>query len=379
MRRLIVVGASAGGVHALQQLAAALPADLPAAVLVVLHIGAHTSLLPELLTSKGNLPAQHASHRDPIRPGRIYVAPPDHHMLVVKDAVELTRGPKEHHSRPAVDPLFLSAGLSHGPAVVGVVLTGMLDDGTAGLQAVKMCGGTAIVQDPDDAFAPSMPLSALRHVDVDHCVPLRTMPALLTELAAQPAPEGERAPPPQLVHELALMLNDGDPMDHLNAIGAASPFACPDCHGTLWSLQGAAPAAVPLPHRPCVHAALPAASGIHRDRRGGMERAARAAGEAPAAPPHVRGVPGRGSERRCRARRGGRRLRGRTGAGGARTGRGVAGAARVAARWFGPAGRPSWRAEGKAAGARGHAHQRGSGSRPAAAVPPVRALTLVLP
>src|SRR5689334_427609 len=98
MRRLIVIGASAGGVHALQELATALPADLPTAVLIVLHVGANQSLLPTLLANRGKLPAVHGTHCDVIRPGRIYVAPPDHHMLVVKDSIELTRGPKEHHS-----------------------------------------------------------------------------------------------------------------------------------------------------------------------------------------------------------------------------------------------------------------------------------------
>jgi two-component system, chemotaxis family, protein-glutamate methylesterase/glutaminase len=241
MQRLIVVGASAGGVHALRALASGLPAALPCAVMAVLHVGPHPSVLPELLTQSGPLPAAHARHGEPIRPGRIYVAPPDQHMLAVAGTIELTRGPKEHHSRPAIDPLFVSAALSHGPAALGVLLTGMLDDGTAGLQAIKRCGGTALVQDPREAFAPSMPASALRHVATDHCVPLAEMGPLLGRLAAQPLPIDERPRPPQLLRELALMRHEGVALNELQALGEPSGFVCPECHGSLWALQGSRP------------------------------------------------------------------------------------------------------------------------------------------
>jgi two-component system chemotaxis response regulator CheB len=242
MSRIIVVGASVGGVHALQCLAENLPASLPAPVLVVLHIGAHSSIIPELMAARGPMPAAYAQHRQELEPGRIYVAPPDHHMLLVDDRVCLNRGAKEHHSRPAIDPLFLSAALSRGADVIGVVLTGRLDDGTFGLQAVKRCGGIAVVQDPADADEPSMPRSALENVEVDHCVRLTDMAPLLSSLASMSPATTSAGDKEPLMHEQAVMLGIGDGMEHLKAIGKPSPFVCPDCKGGLWEVGDSNPA-----------------------------------------------------------------------------------------------------------------------------------------
>jgi two-component system chemotaxis response regulator CheB len=210
-------------------------------VLIVQHIGAHQSVLPDILSKSGPLPARHAVDGAPLEVSRIYVAPPDHHMLVVGHALRLTRGPKEHHARPAVDPLFLSAALARGPDVVGVVLTGYLDDGTAGLQAIKHCGGTAVVQDPADASVPGMPLSALQHVEVDHCVTVAQLPGLLTSLARQAPTHHERRPAERLLHELDLTLAKGIAMEHLEQLGKTSNYTCPDCHGSLWEVAGSEP------------------------------------------------------------------------------------------------------------------------------------------
>jgi hypothetical protein len=155
MHRRDVVVISAGGVHALRMLAAALPADFAASVCVVQHIGPHKSVLPALLEAQGPLAAAHPVMGEKLRPGRILLAPPDHHLLLQGDTVLLTRGPKEHHARPAVDPLFCSAALSFGPRVIGVLLAGALHDGSAGLQAIKQCGGLVVVQDPADAEGPA--------------------------------------------------------------------------------------------------------------------------------------------------------------------------------------------------------------------------------
>jgi two-component system, chemotaxis family, protein-glutamate methylesterase/glutaminase len=244
-QRVIVVGASAGGVQAMMQLASALPADLAAPMLVVVHVGAHPSVLPILMSKNSALPVTVAQQGEKICAGHVYVAPPDHHMLLEEDHILLTRGPKEHHTRPAIDPLFRSAALSFGPRAVGVVLTGMLDDGTPGLQAIKRAGGTTVVQDPDDAVERSMPESALQYVDVDHCLPLALMPVLLETLANEPAmpadgPSGE-TDMSQERHEHELSLHRGDPVGHLQAIGAPSAFTCPDCHGGLWEVLDSRP------------------------------------------------------------------------------------------------------------------------------------------
>lgn len=240
-QRVITIGASSGGVAALQRLVQGLPADLAAPVVVVQHIGMHPSRLPVLLERAGRLKASHAADGDTLRPGHLHVAPPDHHVLIDGPLLRVTNGPKEHFTRPAIDPLFRSAALSHGPNVIGVVLTGALDDGTAGLQAIKDGGGVAIVQDPADAEEPSMPESALRHVPIDHCLPLADMPDLMTRLAQRPRPPVDPMAMAKWRHEQMVGLHQGDIMEHMEAIATPSTFSCPDCKGTLWSISGARP------------------------------------------------------------------------------------------------------------------------------------------
>lgn len=241
MQALIVIGASAGGMEALSTIFSALPADFPAAILVVTHVGARKSLLPELLAKTSALPVRHAQDREPIRPGRILLAPPDQHMLVAITAgqatVELTRGPRENHTRPAIDPLFRSAAAALGSQVVGVILSGYLDDGTAGLQAIKACGGTVLVQDPDDAQAPSMPQSALRNVAVDQCLPVAAMaPALLALVKGAPAAPVDKDEPPCWIGVENRFARGVGNMEQLQKIATPSTFTCPECQGTLWEL-----------------------------------------------------------------------------------------------------------------------------------------------
>jgi two-component system chemotaxis response regulator CheB len=234
--RKIFIGASAGGVHAILQIAAALPADFPAPIFFVQHIGTHRSHLDELISLRGPNAGVMASDGELARAGRIYIAPPDRHMLMEGDRIRLFHGPKEHHSRPAIDPLFRSAALHCGAEAVGVVLTGMLDDGAAGLRAIKDCGGLAVVQDPDDAREPSMPLSALAAVDPDHVVPLAHMPGLLHGLALQPVTSERRAPPEPLRREQAVAMGV-DAMENLKMLGTPSTFTCPDCGGVLFDVS----------------------------------------------------------------------------------------------------------------------------------------------
>jgi two-component system, chemotaxis family, protein-glutamate methylesterase/glutaminase len=195
---IIIVGGSAGGVDALSSLVQGLPDDLQAPVLVVIHISpSGRGLLPEVLQRHTALRVAFAIDGEAIVAGRIYVAPPDQHLLVEDGRVCLTRAPRENHSRPAIDPLFRSAARVYGPRVIAVVLSGRLDDGTAGLRAVKECGGTTVVQDPDDATHPDMPRNALEQTLADHVAPCAQLGALLARLTtARPATAGETPGPP---------------------------------------------------------------------------------------------------------------------------------------------------------------------------------------
>lgn len=240
-RDIVVIGASAGGLAAIVQLASILPPNFAAAVLVALHVDSHSSVLPQLITGHGPNRAVHPADGDPLLHGIIYVAPPDHHMMLRGESILLTRGPKEHHTRPAADPLFRSAALAFGPRVIGVVLTGRLDDGTAGLQAIKACGGIAIVQEPSKAQEPSMPLSALKYADIDHCVPLDALGTTLERLVQEEAEGWPPQLPQRWVDEHYVGLGRGDTIETLNILGKSSTFVCPECRGVLWELNDVRP------------------------------------------------------------------------------------------------------------------------------------------
>jgi two-component system, chemotaxis family, protein-glutamate methylesterase/glutaminase len=234
------VGTSTGGIEALKVLVGGLGPDLNASLFIVLHMGPNgLGVLPQILERSGPLPASNACQGEAFQPGHIYVAPPDHHLLLEPTGhVRLSRGPKENRFRPAVDPLFRSAAYAFGPRVVGVVLTGFLDDGTAGLWAIKERGGTAVVQNPDDALAPSMPRSALQHVPVDHCVPLTEVAPLLVELARTPVqPKGALPVPKQLETELKIAKENNALEAGIIQWGEPSLYACPECHGVLLELK----------------------------------------------------------------------------------------------------------------------------------------------
>jgi two-component system chemotaxis response regulator CheB len=237
---IIVIGTSAGGIEALRTLAGALPRSFPASVFVVLHTAPNSpGLLAAILERAGPLPAVCVSNTEIIRPGRIYVPAPDHHLIVQSGVARATRGPKENRFRPAIDPLFRSAAQSYGRRVIGVILTGDLDDGAAGLAVVKKLGGTAIVQDPDDALFPSMPLSALEHVAADYRVPLKEIAALLMRLTREPAAdEGAFAVPEHIKIEVDIAQEDNALEAGVMKLGESSVYACPECHGVLLQVKG---------------------------------------------------------------------------------------------------------------------------------------------
>ena len=234
-RDIIVVGGSAGALDALRSILAGLPPDLPAAVLVVLHVG-EVSYLPSILVRSSTLPVVPASSGATIEPGQVYVGPPGFHLLVHDSHILLRRGPRENLARPAVDALFRSAAASLGSRVIGIVLSGSLSDGTAGLRAIKRCGGLSIVQSPQEAPVPSMPRNALWHTDVDHVCAAAEMAGLLSRLVGEPAGPSPEVPT-EIRLEAAIAAQELADMRADDMLGKVSRFTCPECHGSLWSIE----------------------------------------------------------------------------------------------------------------------------------------------
>ena len=234
----MVIGGSAGALQALNTVVRALPAEFPAAVLVVVHAGLRSpALLPEILGRAGPLPARFAATGVPIEPGRILVAPADRHMLATRRGVVLTRGARENFHRPAVDPLFRSAAVTYGTRLIGVILSGDLDDGTAGLSAVHRCGGLTIVQEERDAAYPSMPASARANVPVDHTAAAAEIARLLVQATSEPVTDVQPKDSVLAEAEAAMVEGQIDDADLLDRLGQRTMLSCPDCQGALWELQ----------------------------------------------------------------------------------------------------------------------------------------------
>lgn len=221
LRNIVVIGTSAGGVHALQTLVRGLPADLPAALFVVLHTSpGEKSMLPEILNYAGPLPASTAEEGSTIENGRIYVAPNDRHMLVESGKVRVVFGARENLFRPAIDPLFRSAAAAYGPSVIGILLSGTLDDGCDGLAEISDRRGLAVVQEPSNAKFPQLPLNAIHKVNVDHVLPAAEIAALLVSEVSKPVVEKE------------IPVTADKPRRHFDGI------TCPDCHGPIYEDHG---------------------------------------------------------------------------------------------------------------------------------------------
>jgi two-component system chemotaxis response regulator CheB len=238
-RRVVVIGASAGGIEALRLIAGSLPQTFDAAICVVLHTAPESpGILPEILARSGPLASVSPTDGQRLQAGRIYVAPPDRHLVLEPDRMRVTKGPKENRFRPAIDPLFRSAAQVYGPAAIGVILTGNLDDGAAGLWAIKQLGGVAIVQSPGDALYPSMPRNALRQVQADHVLALHDIGPLLVSLTAEPIDAHERSTVPDHMN-VEVNIAKGEPgIDAgLEDIAKPSAYACPECHGVLLKIE----------------------------------------------------------------------------------------------------------------------------------------------
>lgn len=240
-RDIVVIGGSAGATAPLKEILRQLPADLPAAVFVVLHIPAQgIGILSTVASAAAKLPVRQAESGMAIENGHIYIAAPDHHMLVLKDRIFLGRGPRENMVRPAIDPLFRSAALHYGPRVIGLVLSGLLSDGAAGLEAIKRCGGVALVQDPTDAISDEMPRRALEATTVDLCVPGARLGDVLSELV-QEAPDAIRPIPPDIRLEVEIAAGERIGSDNLVSIADPAPLTCPSCGGVLSQLKSRDP------------------------------------------------------------------------------------------------------------------------------------------
>jgi len=235
---VVVVGASAGGMEALTRLVVQLPADYPAPVFIVNHMSAETTGKPlvDALNRAGSMKCSHATDGEAFENGHVYLAPSDQHLLLVRDRMLVTKGARENRHRPAIDPLFRSAAVAYGPGVIGIILTGYLDDGTSGMKAIRRCGGICIAQDPADAAHPDMPLSVIHNVGVDYCEPVAQMGALLAKLAARKVGAG-RKPPADLVIEAEIAQRVVSDLKSVETLGRQVPFNCPDCGGVLWQMK----------------------------------------------------------------------------------------------------------------------------------------------
>lgn len=236
--KVVVIGASAGGLSALKELIVQLPKNFPLPVLIVRHISpdATGNVLLDELNKLNALKCQHAKSGSSLKPGNGYLAPSDHHLLIGEDLKMLvTKGAHENRSRPAINPLFRSAAVAYGSGVIGILLTGYLDDGTSGMKAIKKCGGTCIVQDPDEAEYPDMPRNALNNVKVDYCLPIAEMGDLLHKLV--PRKLGKPRPvPKEVLIEAKIAERVLSDLASVNELGDQVPFNCPGCGGVLWKV-----------------------------------------------------------------------------------------------------------------------------------------------
>jgi two-component system chemotaxis response regulator CheB len=236
---VVVIGASAGGVSSLMSLVRCLPAGLEAAVAVAVHVPEESpSALPAILSRKGPLRAAHAVDEEPLHHGRIYVAPPGRHLLVKRRTLRSVNGPNENGHRPAVDPLFRTAARSHGRRTIGVVMSGSLDDGTAGLRSVKQHGGAALVQDPEEAMFSGMPTSAIENVAVDFVGEVSALASeLVRRIAVLAADDSETDMSDDEADALDVVEMDRGTPDPNEWSASPSPYTCPECHGSLFERQ----------------------------------------------------------------------------------------------------------------------------------------------
>jgi len=237
--QVVVIGTSAGGLNALIQLISQLQANFPAPILVVQHISSDATgnVLLESLNKFSELKCAHAKNGTKLKPGYLYLAPSDHHLMVDSDhKILVTKGAQENRSRPAIDPLFRSAAVEYGNKAIAILLTGYLDDGTAGMKVIQRCGGICIIQDPADADYPDMPQNALNQLTPEYCLPVSEMGGLLYQLMSRKVPKA-KATPEDILIEAKIAKRVLSDLPSVNALGDQVPFNCPGCGGVLWMVD----------------------------------------------------------------------------------------------------------------------------------------------
>ena len=235
---IVVIGASAGGVEALLNMVKVLPVDFPAPIFVVIHLSPYSpSQLPKIISRGSNLPAVHPKDGQAIEPGTIYIAPPDHHLLLEKEGrIAVKKGPKENRFRPSIDALFRSAALLYGPRVTGIVLSGLLDDGTSGMWSIKQNGGICVVQDPEETQFPHMPQNVMQYVEVDHELTASEIGVLLVALTQEKAPVRPALTKEEmelLKMEVIIASRDNAFEMGIMGMGELTTYSCPECKGAL--------------------------------------------------------------------------------------------------------------------------------------------------
>jgi two-component system chemotaxis response regulator CheB len=236
--RIIVIGTSAGGLEILNKLIQQFPENLPAAVFVVIHMAATSSadFVVKQMRKVTRNTCKVATNKELIQPGHIYLAPADHHLLISGNYMLVNQGPRENQFRPSIDPLFRSAAASSGASVIGIILTGMLQDGTVGMEAIKRSGGIAIVQDPEEAQFPEMPLSVLRNITVDYTVPVLEMGELVGKLLQEEVRSTTKIPE-DIKLEARIAERIMGTTEEVEKLGEKVPYTCPDCGGNLWEIK----------------------------------------------------------------------------------------------------------------------------------------------
>lgn len=238
IKKIIVIGASAGGLQSIAKLISNIPQGLPAAVFVVLHVSKKSmgDIIVNHFQRSTSLKCHIPEDSEEIREGYLYVAPPDFHLFIKDNCIRLTKGPEENRWRPSIDVLFRSAAASHGSNVTGIVLTGLLDDGTSGMSAIKRCGGITIVQEPSEADFPDMPNNVLNNVDVDYRVPVNDIGYILGDIFSKPS-----SPPQEIPEDVKIEADITERLsvsiDNLKKLGTQTLFTCPDCGGGLWEIK----------------------------------------------------------------------------------------------------------------------------------------------